>query len=69
MWHRGRLHTHTWGTEVSFRSRGTVPLLFSGTAELVPLSAFLSPVEPGGATSSNKAGEGQVLAGGGVLGK
>ncbi|XP_045689932.1 protein KRBA1 isoform X2 [Phyllostomus hastatus] len=43
-------------------------LVSLGTAELVPLSAFLSPAEPGGARSSRKAGEGQAPPGGGALG-
>ncbi|XP_053527928.1 protein KRBA1 isoform X2 [Artibeus jamaicensis] len=43
-------------------------LVSLGTAELAPLSAFLSPSEPGGARSSSKVGEGQASPGGGALG-
>ncbi|KAM5302628.1 protein KRBA1 isoform 2-T2 [Glossophaga mutica] len=43
-------------------------LVSLGTAELVPLSAFLSPAEPGRARSRSKAGEGQAPPGGGALG-
>ncbi|XP_036891450.1 protein KRBA1 isoform X2 [Sturnira hondurensis] len=43
-------------------------LVSLGTAELAPLSAFLSPSEPGRARSSSKAREGQAPLGGGALG-
>ncbi|XP_019510898.1 PREDICTED: protein KRBA1 [Hipposideros armiger] len=36
-------------------------LVSLGTAELLPLSAFLSPTEPGGAMSRSQAGEGREL--------
>ncbi|XP_016050956.1 PREDICTED: protein KRBA1 isoform X2 [Miniopterus natalensis] len=43
-------------------------LVSLGTAELLPLSAFLSPAEPGLAMSRSKAGEGQEPPRGGALG-
>ncbi|XP_066219088.1 protein KRBA1 isoform X3 [Saccopteryx leptura] len=43
-------------------------LVSLGTAELIPLSAFLSPTEHGGAVSRSKAGEGQEPPRGGALG-
>lgn len=46
--------------------RATVPSSFPGTAELLPLSAFLSPSESGGAVvGGSHADEGQEPAGGG----
>nr|KAF6319652.1 KRAB-A domain containing 1 [Myotis myotis] len=43
-------------------------LVSLGTADLLPLSAFLSPAEPGGAMSSSKAGEEQEPPKGGAVG-